>query len=487
MIKIMLINPPDYKMVQGAIPKELGSDRMGKYPPLGLLYIAKAAITKIPTLDIRIVDAITDKLTHDDIRRKIAGFAPDVVGLSVYTFTLIDALQVAQSVKTTVPSAKVVFGGFHPSIYPKETLLCSPYVDIAVAGEAEETFPELIGRILDKEPLEGLAGVSLKKTDGSIHLDNRIPFTKDLDGLPIIDRTIVNYRKHTCILGAQGLSTNILSSRGCPFKCQYCYVNIKQYRLRSIDNLLAEIRECIALGIHDFFFVDDLFNINKERVSAFSERIINEGLKISWSFRGRVDQINAEVLEKAKQAGCTRIHYGVESGVPEILKRICKGTDIQMVKNVIGLTKKAGIEVSSNIMIGLPGESPEETEQTIDFALALQTDYVQIAVFTPYPETPLYKEGLNAGLFPNDYWRDFALNPTEKFEPYIWGEFYTRVQIFDKLREFYRRFYLRPRFIFYYLKRSIKVASPIVVIKNAFTFITLILKKGRTVTHDRNA
>ena len=481
-MKLMLINPPDAKMIQGAIPKELGSDKMGKYPPLGLLYIASSIREHIPMVTVKIVDAIADNLDCGDVRKELQEFKPDMVGMTVYTFTLLDALDVACIVKDVSQDCMVVFGGFHPSIYPAETLQCSPYVDVAVAGEAEETFVEMVGRLLRLETLDGIPGISFKRADGSLVIDTQVPFVQDLDRLPFPDRTQVNYQNHTCILGATGLSTNILSSRGCPFPCKYCFVNIKKYRLRSLPNLLAEIQQCVKLGIYDFFFMDDLFNINKQRVIDFSEMIIREQLNINWSFRGRVDQIDGNLLRLAKQAGCIRIHYGVESGVPEILKRVSKGTDLEMVKRALSLTTKAGIEVSSNIMIGLPGESPTQTEQTIHYLLELDTDYVQAAVFTPYPETQLYKEGLESGVLPADYWREFALNPSEGFEPLIWGEFYTREQIFDKLRALYRRFYMRPKFIIHYLRHLNSFAALKQMVRNGITFISLITK--RSSSHD---
>jgi len=476
-MKVMLINPPDFKMIQGAIPKELGADRMGKYPPLGLLYLAGFAKSKDPSLDIKIVDAITDSLSLDDIEREIAQFSPDVVGVSVYTFTLIDAIDVSGIVKRVRSQAVVVWGGFHPSIYPEESLRSSPDVDIVVAGEAEETFYLILQKLKDGSSPFGIDGVSVRGKDGVINVSKAVPFTRDLDMLSFPDRTMVSYKKHSCILGAGGLTTNILTSRGCPFGCKYCYVNIRSYRLRSIDNVIKEIKECIALGINDFFFVDDLFNISKERVAEFSDRVIAEGISIHWSFRGRVDQIDRAMLEKAKKAGCVRIHYGVESGVPEILKRIGKGTKTEMVRKAIMLSRECGIEVSSNIMIGLPGESPDKTEETIRFLLSLKTNYVQAAVFTPYPETPLYKEGIEKGLLPGDYWREFALRPKSSFEPYIWPEFYTRETVFDKLRALYRRFYLRPSFVIKYISSIKSFAAFKMIFKNAFTLLSLIAKR----------
>jgi radical SAM superfamily enzyme YgiQ (UPF0313 family) len=355
-------------------------------------------------------------------------------------------------------------------------------VDITVGGEAEETFPVVVERLRKGGSLDGIPGVGYRREDGSARANRQVPFVADLDRLPFPDRTMVNYRNHTCILGAKGISTNILSSRGCPFPCKYCYVNVKKYRLRSLDNLLEEIHQCVDLGIRDLFFVDDLFNIRKQRVVDFSERVLREKLKIRWSFRGRVDQIDEDMLRAARKAGCTRIHYGVESGVSEILKRISKGTDLAMVREAIRRTHASGIEVSSNIMIGLPGESPRETEQTIRYLLGLSTDYVQAAVFTPYPETPLYREGIETGLLPGDYWREFSLHPREGFEPLIWGEFYTREQLFDKLRELYRRFYLRPRFLFGYVRQINSLDALKQTARNGMTFLSLIMK--RSSKHD---
>ncbi|MBF0614618.1 MAG: radical SAM protein [Magnetococcales bacterium] len=474
MSKILLINPPDQKMIQGAVPRELGRDRMGKYPPLGLLYLASSTLAHHPNLNIRILDAIADSLTENDLMAAIEEMQPDIVGISVYSFTMVDGVDVARIAKRVAPNCQVVFGGFHPSIYPEETLRCSPDIDVAVAGEAEETFPLLVEQLLNRQPPVGIPGVSVKLANGNLHVDHGMPFVQNLDALPFPDRRMVSYLKHRCILGSQGLTTNILATRGCPYKCKYCYVNIKNYRIRSLDNLMAEIHDCISLGIEEFFFVDDLFNIHRKHVLAFSERILQEGVKIRWNFRGRVNQIDEEVLAKARQAGCTRVHFGVESGNPQVLKRIAKGTNLESIRRALALTRQAGIEVSSNIMIGLPGESPRETEETIRFALSLETDYIQAAVFTPYPDTPLYKEGLESGLLPHDYWRDFALHPKADFEPLIWSEFYTKEQLFDQLRTLYRRFYMRPRFVLSYLKKIRSWADFWQLVKNFLTFLMLI-------------
>jgi radical SAM superfamily enzyme YgiQ (UPF0313 family) len=388
---------------------------------------------------------------------------------------MVDAIRAACAAKKHVPRAPVVLGGFHASIYPEESLRSSEAFDVVVAGEAEERFPRLVERLLDGGFPSDIPGVSYRRDDGSLHVDALNPFVADLDALAPPDRRMVDYRAHRCILGEPRLTTLILSSRGCPFPCEYCYVNIKQYRERGVDRVLDEIRDCLSLGIEDFFFTDDLFNLRRERVIDFSERVLADKLKIRWSFRGRVDQIDEETAGKARAAGCTRIHFGVETGDPAILKRIGKKTDLGMVRRSIEITRRAGIEVSVNFMIGLPGETAIETERTIRFALSLPADYLQAAVFTPYPKTAAYRRALADGLFAEDYWRAFALKPVPGFASPVWPEHYTREELMEKLRRFYRRFYLRPRIIMKTLGRLRDPAAWRQWFENFRTFLALVL------------
>jgi len=470
----MLINPPDDSVIQGTIPPELGHSKLGCYPPLGLLYIASSLVSKHPDYEVKIIDAAVDNLNALQVGRAVEEWRPDIVGLSTYTFTLIDSLDVARIAKTVAPGTVVVVGGFHPTLYPRETLCCSPHIDIAVRGEAEYTFCSIAEAIFAGSAVDCIPGVCTKKGKGELHVSDQIPLVPDLDSLPFPDRRLTDYKKHSCALGAGGLSTSILSSRGCPFQCKYCYINVRQYRLRSLDNLLAEIKECLTLGIEEYFFMDDLFNISKERILGFCQRVLQEGLKIKWCFRGRIDQIDEAVLQAARRAGCSRIHYGIESGVQSILARIGKKTSIQLASHITGLTRRYGIEVSSNIMIGLPGETRQDTEETIRFALDLSTDYLQASIFTPYPETPFYQEALKAGMYKQDYWRQFALRPSKDFKPHVWEEHYSPDELAAKLREFYLRFYLRARFLIRYLRHLTSVSSLALMLKNAVTFYRLI-------------
>ncbi len=184
--------------------------------------------------------------------------------------------------------------------------------------------------------------------------------------------------------------------------------------------------------------------------------IISRDLKIGWDVRARVDTIDEELLKKMKQAGCLRIHYGIESGTEKILKVLRKGITLEKAKEAVVLTKNVCIETLAYFMICAPTETKEDIEETIRFMKALNPDFVHITIITPFPSTDLYFLGLERGILPCDYWREFARNPTPDFKPYFWEENLTRGELEEYLKKAYKSFYLRPRYI---LKKISKLKS----------------------------
>jgi len=203
------------------------------------------------------------------------------------------------------------------------------------------------------------------------------------------------------------------------------------------------MEECLDLGIKEFFMFDDNFTTQKKRVIAICDEILTRKLDITWAIRARVNEINEEILKKLKEAGCERIQCGVETGTDEMLKTISKGTTIEQVKKAFKLIKKFGFTSYADFMIGLPTETEEHILKTIRFTKEIDPDYVQISIFTPLPSTEFYQMGLEKEIISHDYWREFATNPTEKFEMGVWEENMSKSQLI-KLQKFaYKEFYLR--------------------------------------------
>ena len=187
----------------------------------------------------------------------------------------------------------------------------------------------------------------------------------------------------------------VLSSRGCPFNCSYCFKGIvgRTYRQRSPDSIIAEIRHLIEhYGYRDFYFIDDLFTIDRRRLTAITTRMIEEKLDIRWQCLARVDRVTPETLQLMYRAGCREVHYGIESGNPEMLKALGKQITMEQVREAVAWTAQAGILAKGYFMLGLPGDTEETMEQTLQFASELDLDQAMFSMTTPFPGTRLWDE-----------------------------------------------------------------------------------------------
>jgi len=456
--RVLFINPPLDNIVKMEMSEDV-IEEMGHYPPLGLLYLATYLGEKMPSeVEARIVDCVPENVNYEKLRAIIAEFKPVLCAITTFTPTIVDALLTAKLAKETDPCVKVALGGHHVDSYPAESL-AAENVDYICKGEGEESLLQLVKCIISDKTPDNITGVGYKK-DGRLVIDDGYPFIKDLDSLPIPDRGLINNNLYTCTLGAEKTVATVMSSRGCPYTCTFCYCPTKNYRMRTVGSIIAELKEISKLGIREIFFFDDLFNVSAERVTAISRAMIKENLKFSWSFRGRVNNITDEMLKAAKEAGCERIHYGIETSDNERLNRINKKITVDMIKKAVKLTRDNKVIAVGSFMIGLPGETKGEIYKTFRFMRELGLDYAQISVLMPYPNTALYKEALEKGVIKKDFWKAFAENPIEgkkTFSPEVWAEKLSQEELFRLINVGYRQFYMRPSYVLYSL---LKTKSP---------------------------
>ena len=288
-MKILLINPPDKNTIAEAPSKDgksfLEPEDFGTFLPLGLLYIAAFLEQHAPHHDIRVIDCVGAKCTHADLAYKIASFEPDVVGVTSFTVSLIDVLMVAEATKYHNPDIFTVLGGHHPIAFPFEAASLEAF-DCIVCGEGEEAFFKLVAALENKREITGILGVYTKQ---SIEKHRGIPFTdkrflhnvaipsayiEDIDTLPTPNRKHIKHISYNSTAGVSKNLATIISSRGCPYRCTFCDVPYKKYRARSIQLVIDEIEECLALGYDEFHFYDDLFNIKAQKIHDFCNELI---------------------------------------------------------------------------------------------------------------------------------------------------------------------------------------------------------------------
>jgi radical SAM superfamily enzyme YgiQ (UPF0313 family) len=450
-MKVLLINPPQENLVTNNIPSVVDEER-GHNPPLGLLYVAAYA-RKHTTHEISVLDATVEGVGYDRLKGRIAEMKPDVVGVTATTFTLVDAMMVVGLVKEISPDIVVVIGGPHPYIYPTETVRL-PGIDFAVLGEGEATFSALLDNLGDYDALSKIRGLAYADKSGDVVNTGIPPLVEDLDSLPFPARDLTPYMEYSSLIAKRRPVTTMITSRGCPYRCLFCdrpHLG-KKFRPRSAMNVVDEMNECYDMGIREILIYDDTFTISKQRVLDICAEIKRRGLDIGWDVRARVDTVNAEMLRAMKDAGCERIHYGVEAGTPEVIETLRKGITLEQVRDVFKMTKDEGISILAYFMIGSPGETREQIYESLRLARELGPDFMHLAITTPFPETDLYRMGFEKGVLTEDYWREFAKDPKPGFIPKVWEEHLTRDELIDMLHKGYKDFYLRPAYIWKRLK-----------------------------------
>lgn len=427
---------------------EIDGDDYGQFPPLGLLYIASAVKQARPHHQVSLIDAIAEKLTGAEMEQRIRDIDPDVVGISTFTMVMYDCCVIAQMAKMINPEVHVCFGGPHITDFPAETANL-PVADSIVLGEGEEAFVELLDHLEQGKPIESIPGVFTRNNvDHLTRNKNRRPMIADLDSLPFPDRSLLKQELYYNAIGFEKNIAAIITSRGCPKQCTFCATMHSNYRMRSVPDVLDEIQEILDDGIKEVFFQDDTFNLLGERAKIFCREVLANNLHFTWSFKARVDQIDDELMDLARQAGCRQLHIGVETGTQEGLDFLKKGVTIGQLRHAFNLAHKYKIRTIADWMIGLPFERTiKDIDHNFQFLLDLDPFYVQINVLQPFPFTEIFWQAEQKGLDHLDRWKTWCANPAREFQKGVWNEFFSGEELNEKAKQLYRKFYFRPEYI----------------------------------------
>ena len=443
-MKILFLVPPETISLESSVPKALEGGK-GYYPKLGLLYVA-AYYERETGKSATFIDCPPENVSEEALLQRVREIKPDMVAMSIMTFNLLDALHTAKILKQECPNLKICLGGPHVNLYPKETLNL-PDIDFVVFGEGEKIFTRLT-KALEKhtEPLASINGLGWKQ-EGTSQINPAETELIDLDKLPFPARHLVDVTRYQHIIGEGRQFFTIQATRGCPAACTFCDIRKTKFRIRSPERVVDEIEELVKMGVDDLFFVDDTITIDKKNVLAICNLIVEREIKIHFKISARVDTINPEVVAALKQAGCYRIHFGIESASPKHLKYLQKGQTPEKVERACKMVRKAGMGFFAYMMIGIPHETKEEMFATVDFAKKLRPDYAQFSICTPYPKVELYYQMLEEGIVSDDYWQKFAEAPSSDFKIKFWNKDFTEEELRQIQDDCHARFYRSPTFI----------------------------------------
>jgi len=323
------------------------------------------------------------------IANSVRQTSPKVVGIPYMSPVKYVVEKIVNIVKEVDGDIKIVAGHAHPTFYPEEVMQ-NPAIDFVIGGEGEIPLLKLVEELKKDNPkLETVPGIYYRDREGQVRSNKGIDFIGNLDELPFLARDLVlgcdydSYREH-----------NIYTNRGCPYTCTFCADRRLwggKVRRRSIENVIEEI-----IQINDTFKVDLLaiidgtFTYDRQYLEAFCNKLIDLQLNIRWGCTARHDNLDKEILKLMKRAKCRGLYFGMESGSDRILKAINKKITIEDTIRVSKMTRDAGIISINSIIMGLPYETKEDMEETLELMQKVKTDFIDINSYIPLPGTPMY-------------------------------------------------------------------------------------------------
>ncbi|MBF0610131.1 MAG: cobalamin-dependent protein [Magnetococcales bacterium] len=475
-MKVLLINPPDDL---AAFLGE-GKNLVHPYEPLGLLYVA--AVAREAGFSVTVLDANAEGLDLEQTLTNILAQQPDVVGFTTFTSNGGIVYHLGKRLKQALPSAWVVFGNVHAGVYAEQYLKCQ-CCDFVIHGEGEWSFLALL-KALQQEKPDFSAIPNLSYLQNGTHVStSTFGFVDRLDEIPMPARDLVKRELYKTPLfnnlAADGkvIAKHMFTSRGCPFRCTFCVVHHgakPRYNgvTQVVDEMEMLIREYQANYI---FFMDSLFISNKQRVMAICDEIRRRNIQVRWGCEGHVRFIDEELVRAMDLAGCHDMAFGIESGVQRLLDNIRKGIKLERVEEAIRIVRACSdIQLSGLFILGLPGETEEDTLQTIAFAKRLPLDTAQFSLLVPYPGSPLFRELAQKGEL------DTAIRENDTLAPEVWMRYCGYISYTDRQpiwvtpsmtgpqlkrlqKRAVREFYFRPRQFWHQAKRLRLSQLPVII------------------------
>ena len=419
------------------------------FPPLGIQTLAPVVREHGHRADL--FDTCHPRMKPEHIARALLDRKPDAVALSFLSTTTYPAMKkAARLFKKAAPGTPIIIGGPFASGSAENILKDCPAVDCVGVGEGEELLPDYLNHLDNPGEVAGLVW----RNGDEIVSNPRRPLIRDLDRFPYPDRTSlpVDYIESLpldvpAVLSLDKFCT-MQTSRGCPFKCIYCdipSITEGKWRSRSPEHVLGEMQQLNDLGYRSVYLTDDHFLVNRKRINAICNGIIQRKFEFRWGCEGRVDSVAVDQFPVMRQANCSFLAFGVEAGTQKILNRLGKHQTLRQIEQAVNAAHDSGIErVHGFFLIGSPGETEKDILESFRFAARLKLDTFGFNRLCAYRGTPLWREYVDRGIIDDnrDWYKWFKcsdIDPTV-----LPSETVNRARMKGYALLFGRRIFLRP-------------------------------------------
>lgn len=404
-------------------------------PPMDLMYLA--AISEECGLEAQ----MKNYSIEGDFLNELKEFNPHYLVANISTRTFASDMEWIKKAKEINPSMRTIVTGKPFLTYNQNAIYENPYIDYVIVGESEFSLRDILNNVPDNEIL----GICYRENFQSQKTEKR-PYIEHLDSIPFPARHLINNSVYKNPTNGKTKAA-IVVSRGCPFNCFFCLATISsgaKIRYRSAENIINEIKECVdKFNITDFEFISDVFNFNRDWTINLCKKIIENGLKITWTSNVRIENIDNTIATLMYKAGCRLVNIGVESGSQIILDHIGKNLKLDDIKNATNIFKKNKIKICNNFIIGLPWETEETVEETINFAIKLNSEYANFYIATPLPGSGYFGYAISNKLVEGNFEFTNAF-----YAPIIRTQKLNKEQVFKLYQKAIKQFYLRPQYFF---------------------------------------
>jgi len=368
---------------------------MKPYPPLGILYVS--AWLEKHGFEHSVFD--TTFSSKDALKAELLAKKPKYLALYVNLMTRINVSEIILFIKQhpELKDCTIILGG--PEVKYNAPDFLNVGADFLVVGEGEQSIQELLAALYagEHDTLESIAGISFLKEDGTLHKGPERLQLKDLSELPWPNRGRIDLNLYLEAWKTKHPQNalSVSTMRGCPYTCKWCSRAVYglSYRRRPVKDVVDELSFLMDTYTPDtFWFVDDVFTVSHKWLAAFSEEVQSRNLNIKYEIITRADRLNAEALDLLKASGCFRIWIGAESGSQKIIDKMDRRVDVHKVREMIQLTRTKGMEAGTFIMLGYPGETEEDIEETIEHLKQSNPHQFTITVAYPIKGTELFQE-----------------------------------------------------------------------------------------------
>lgn len=412
-MKVLVTNPPGFRdeekkdfFIKGGSRWSFKTRPSLEYCPYPFFVGYTTSLLKSKTTHkIKAIDGVIEMMTPSQFLKKVQSEKPDLYITEIPTITFKEDVEFLKKIKELC-RVEIALAGPHATVYAKEILAESDFIDYVLLGEYEFTAKELV----EGKSLSDISGLAYRE-NSTVRINDRRPLV-DLDELPWPDREDLPFLRYRdfCYLRPHAI---MISSRGCPMNCIFCierHVIYKSpsYRMRNPQDVVNEMEYLKKdFGVRQIYFDDQSLTINRGHVEGICDEIMRRGLKITWTCMGDAFSISYDSLKKMHRAGCVGMKLGLESVNPTVLKFIKKPLEVNRVEEAVKYLKRLNMLSHLTVIIGLPGQDPSDVTETLKFVEKVDPDSLQYSIATPFPGTPFYEEAKRSGYLISEDWSKY--------------------------------------------------------------------------------